>query len=237
MTSTIQLHEPGQRHLLRLASVAAFITVGLTLVQIVVGIIWPPPSFAPTAAAAESLLHSAMLHPVLTFLTLDGLMVLDYLLILIVYAGLFSVLKAVNPAMMSVGVLIAAVAITLYLSVNPSLSFLMLVRQVSDPNQLDPSLIVAAQSALVDFQGTGFLVHYVLMGIAGMIVSWVMLHGRQFSQATAIAGIIQGALMLVPVSFGIIGLTLALLSLIPFIIWFVLIGWRLHSALRTKNNE
>lgn len=48
-----------------------------------------------------------------------------------------------------------------------------------------------------------------------------------FSRGTAIAGILQGTMMLVPVTFGIVGLLFALGSLIPFVVWFVLVGRRL----------
>ncbi|MHB8051161.1 MAG: hypothetical protein ACYDHQ_08085, partial [Coriobacteriia bacterium] len=72
-----------------------------------------------------------------------------------------------------------------------------------------------------------FIVHYLVMGIAGILVSIAMLRGTIFSRATGIAGVAQGAMMLVPVTFGMIGLIFAVGSLIPFIVWFILVARRL----------
>jgi hypothetical protein len=81
-----------------------------------------------------------------------------------------------------------------------------------------------------------FLVHYIVMGIAGMLVALAMLRTDVFSRTTALAGLTQGAMMLVPVTFGTIGLLFALGSLVPFIIWFVLIALRLFRMSAGDNN-
>jgi hypothetical protein len=67
-------------------------------------------------------------------------------------------------------------------------------------------------------------VGYVLGGIAGLIVTLVMLHSAVFSKATAYVGIVLFALMVVPPTVGPIGLLLSFLSLVPLAIWYVLIA-------------
>lgn len=220
--------------LFRLGAVAAAVTVGVTVIQIVLGVVWPPPDFAPTAKATTAILEMAQANPLLTFLKLDGLMVLDYALLAVVFLALLAALYRVNPSLMLLGTTLALIAITLYLATNPAATMLVLAQHydASGPTVQTAGLVAAGQATLLGFQGTAFLLHYVMMGIAGMIVSSVMFQSAVFSRSTAIAGVTQGAMMLVPVTFGTVGLVFAVASLVPFSVWFVLISrtlWRLSG--------
>lgn len=222
-------HDESFKTLYRIAAFAAFATVAVTVFQIVAGALWPPPDFAPTAASAIRILEMAQSDPILTFVKLDGLMVFDYLFLLVVYVALFCALKRSNPSLVLLGTVLALAGITLYFTVNPAATMLVLASAYV-PSAADASaggIIPAAQTVLATFQGTAFLVHYIVMGVAGILVSLAMLRGGVLSKATAVAGILQGAMMLVPVTFGVLGLLFALGSLVPFIVWFVLIGMRL----------
>lgn len=226
--------EPTFSLLFRLGAVAAAATVGVTVIQIVLGVLWPPPDFAPTATATTAILEMAKVDPLLTFLKLDGLMVLDYVLLVVVFLALLAALYKKNPSLMMLGTTCAMIAISLYFATNPAATMLVLGRHydASAPATQNAGLVAAGQAALLDFQGTAFLLHYVMMGIAGMIVSSAMFGSAVFSRATAIAGVAQGAMMLVPVTFGAIGLVFAVGSLVPFTVWFVLITrtlWLLSS--------
>jgi hypothetical protein len=212
--------------LYRAGSLAALTTVAVTILQIVLGIVWRPPDFAPTAAIAESMLQMVTASPVRAFVTLDGLMVVDYLLLVVVYLALYAALRPRSPSLATLGVGLALIAITLYFTANPSITMFVLGAQYEVAPAPD-GIIPAAQAVLAVFEGTAFIVHYVVMGVAGILVSAAMLGGTEFSRTTAIAGILQGAMMLVPVTFGTIGLVFAIGSLIPFIVWFVLVGMRL----------
>lgn len=213
--------------LFRAGSVAAVVTVLITIVQIILGVVWTPPDFAPTAAVAESMLQLIETSPIRAFVTLDGLMVLDYLLLIVVYLALFAAMRDHEPSLMTLGTGLALVAITLYFTANPSITLFVLAEQYSAGMPDAASVVTAAQAVLATFEGTAFIVHYLVMGIAGILVSAAMLRGAVFSRATGIAGVAQGAMMLVPVTFGTIGLIFAVGSLVPFIIWFILVARRL----------
>lgn len=217
--------------LFRLGAFAAVATIAVTVVQIVLGVAWPPPDFAPTASAATRILEMAQAQPVLTFLKLDGLMILDYVLLVVVFLALYAALRRQNPSLMMLGTVLALVGITLYFTTNPAATMLVLAGHYDATGSAlqDAGIVSAGQSALLDFQGTAFLVHYLLMGVAGMIVSAAMLRSGTFSRVTAIAGLMQGAMMMVPVTFGTIGLIFAVGSLVPFVVWFALIALRLRE--------
>ncbi|MCF7808322.1 MAG: DUF4386 domain-containing protein [Candidatus Marinimicrobia bacterium] len=214
--------------LYRLAAVAALTTVFVTLLQIILGILWPPPSFAPTTESAVRILEMAQLNPVLTFLKLDGLMILDYLLLIMVYLALYQSLKHSNPSLMLLATALAFIAVTLYIMTNPAATMIVLAMNYSPSGGANSGIVTAAQTILANFQGTAFLVHYVIMGVSGILVGLTMLRSNTFSRSTAIAGLTQGTMMLVPVTFGMVGLLIALGSLIPFIIWFILIAIQLN---------
>lgn len=220
--------------LFRLGGFAAAATVGLTIIQIALGVLWPPPDFAPTAKATTAILEMARANPLLTFLKLDGLMVLDYVLLTVVFLALLAALYRKNPSLMMLGTTFAMIAITLYFATNPAATMLVLAQHydASGPTAQNAGIVAAGQAALLGFQGTAFLLHYVMMGVAGMIVSSAMFGSTVFSRTTAIAGVLQGAMMLVPVTFGTVGLIFAVGSLVPFTVWFLLISrtlWRLSS--------
>jgi hypothetical protein len=219
----------GYRTLLRVAAVAALVTVVVTVAQIVAFAIWPPPSFAPTPSAALRFFGIAQARPLFAFVQLDGLTLIDYLLLIPVYLALYVALRHENPSLMLIGTVLSLFAITLYFTVNPAPAILVLAREygAADSEAARSSIVSAGVGILAVFQGAGFLVHYVVMGVAGILVSLVMLRSAVFSRATAIAGLLQGVMMLIPSTFGVIGLVLALGSLVPFVVWFALIALRL----------
>ncbi len=200
----------------------------IIIIQIVAGILWPPPSVEPTATAVIHIFEMFQSNPILTFVRLDGLMLLDYVLLIMVYLALYAALRRSDPSLMMLGTGFAMVGITLYFTANPAPALLALAQQYTAGGSAEGNGVVAAgQAILADFQGAAFLVHYILMGIAGILVSLVMLRSRVFSRPTAVAGILQGAMMLVPVTFGTVGLIFALGSLVPFTVWFVLLALQL----------
>ena len=219
--------EPAWAMLFRVGSIAALVTAGVTIAQIIAFAVSPPPSFQPTAPATVAIFEMVQSNPVLGFVELDGLMLVDYVLIAVVFLALYVTLRRAQPVLVLLGTTLALVGITAYISVNPALSMLALSREYPAAGT-----VAAGQAVLADFQGSAFLVHYLLMGVAGLLVSLAMLRSAVFSRATAVAGLLQGAMMLVPSTLGTIGLIFALGSLAPFIVWFVLIAARLRRLAR-----
>lgn len=87
--------------------------------------------------------------------------------------------------------------------------------------------LAAGQATLTTWTGTAFDVSYVLGGVALLIISVVMLRSTIFNRETAFVGLALGVTMLVPPTVGTIGLVISLISLLPLIIWLILIARRL----------
>ncbi|MDQ3851253.1 MAG: hypothetical protein M3299_00290 [Thermoproteota archaeon] len=91
-------------------------------------------------------------------------------------------------------------------------------------------LLAAGQTLLTSLQSSTFYVSYILMAAAGLITSTVMLRSNNniFSKLTAYVGILASVLglgLFVPT----IGLLLSLISLIPTVMWYILIARRLFQ--------
>ncbi len=215
--------------LYRVGAIAALAVAALTVIQIVLYGIWPPPSFDPTPLAVSQWFGLLRQNVAFGLVELDALMILDYALMVPAYLALYVALRDANRSLMAIGAATAAVAIALCLMSSPSLSLLALSNQyaAATTDVERAGYLAAGQAVLALYHGTPFIVHYVLMGIAGLIVSWVMLQSAVFSRPTAYAGLLQGALMLVPSTVGTIGIVLSLASLVPFVVWFILVARRL----------
>jgi hypothetical protein len=89
------------------------------------------------------------------------------------------------------------------------------------------TLLASGQALLTSLQSSTFYVSYILMSAAGLIISAVMLRSNIiFSKVTAYVGFLAGVLglgLFVPT----IGLLLSLISLIPTLMWYILIARRL----------
>ena len=85
-------------------------------------------------------------------------------------------------------------------------------------------LLASGQALLTGLQSSTFYVSYILMSTAGLIISSVMLRSIDiFSKVTVYVGILEVVLglgLFVPT----IGLLLSLISVIPTLMWYILIG-------------
>ena len=79
--------------------------------------------------------------------------------------------------------------------------------------------------------------NYILGAVATLIMSVVMLRSTIFSKATAYLGIATGVLMIVPPTVGTIGVYISLLSLLPLVIWYILVARRLLQLARGASKD
>jgi hypothetical protein len=77
-------------------------------------------------------------------------------------------------------------------------------------------------------------VYYVLNDITLLVIAVVMLRSHIFGRATAYAGLAAGVLMTVPSSVGTLGTYMALASLLPWVVFSVLIARRLFQLGRAS---
>jgi hypothetical protein len=96
----------------------------------------------------------------------------------------------------------------------------------------DQTIFLAAGEALLaGYTGTSFDTYYVLGAITLLIFSYSVFKSKYFSKAAGVWGLASGVLMIIPSSAGTVGMIFSLLSLVPWIVFVILltksfIGWR-----------
>ena len=204
---------------------AAFSMLIFMIFQIIVYVIWPPPS---TTAGYFSLFQTNWL---LGLLSLDLLYIVDSVLLILIYLAVYFVLRKAAESSMLIALIFGIVGIAAYFASNTAFEMLSLSNQyaAATTEAQKTMFITVGQVMLETYKGTAFDIYYVLNTIVLFIFSPVMLRSRLFSGATAYLGFLAGILMIVPSTAGTLGLYFSLASLIPWAIWLVLVGQRLFQ--------
>jgi hypothetical protein len=209
----------------KVGGVTALAVLALIPIQMVVFFIWPPPS---SVIGWFTLFQD---NALVGLLDMDLLLIVDYLLLIGLFSALWASLRRANESLVAIALVLQLVATASYLASTVAFEMLTLSNQYATATtDAERSLFLAAgQAMLASWQGTAFDVSYVLSALAVLIVSAVMLrsYDHMFSKVTGYAGLSAGVLMLVPPTAGMIGVVFSLLSLVPLVIWLVLVARRL----------
>lgn len=210
------------RGLLRVGGWAALGSVGLIVVQIAVFAVWPP---VHTVAEVFALMNE---NPVVGLLSLDLLYVVNNLLVWLYYVGLGAALFPVSRSAVTVAVGLGTLQMAAYLASNPAVEMLTLARaQATADASARAALAAAGEALLTSWKGTAFLTYYFLGAIVLFVFFWLLRRSADFPPSTARWALASGVLMLVPSSFGTVGLVFALASLVPWSVLCVVGGRRL----------
>lgn len=210
------------RWLYRLGGIAALTIVALIPIQIVVYVVSPPPD---TVAGFYELFQRSTL---LGLLSLDLLLIIDWLLFIPLFLALYVVLRHASSTWMAVGLVSGLLAIAIYFASTVAIEMLSLSDlYATATTEAERTLALAAgEGMMVTYTGTAFHVSYILGSLAGLIIAAVMLRGPVFGRVAAYVGIASNILALglyVPA----IGLVLSILSAVGLGVWYALIGWKL----------
>lgn len=211
------------KDLFTIGGIAAICSVALIPIQVVIFGAWPPPT---EVIDWYALFQNNWL---LGLLSLDLLYILNNIFVLIVYLALFIALVRENAAWMSIAFLLGVVGATIYFASNIGFEMLNLSGQyaAATTQTAKDMATTAGQTLLTVYTGTAFNVYYVLNCAVLLITALVMLRSEIFSKATAKWGIASGVLMIIPSTAGMLGMIFSLLSLIPWIVFCILIAKRL----------
>jgi hypothetical protein len=192
---TLELQIPAGETFTELGGAAALIAAALLLIEIIVFTIWPQPA---TVTGYFTLLESNKLIGLIDFYLLE---VIAYALFIPLFLALFIALRRFNESYMVLAIVLAIIGITVFLATNNSFSLLSLSDQyMAATTEAQKSMISAAGQTLIANTGQravgGFNIGFLLISVAGLIVSTVMLRSNIFSKATAYVGILAFAISL-----------------------------------------
>ena len=197
---------------------------------VMVFLLWPPPS---DVSGFFALLQR---NPFLGLLDLDLLLVTSYALMSPLYLALYVALRRASQSLMLIALTFELLGTALILGSNPAFAMLSLSSQYASAvgEAQHATLLAAGQALMATSIGTGFNVGYVFGAVATLLISAVMLRSGVFSKVTAYVGLAMGALMVIPATVGTLGLMLSLFSLIPTVVWLIMVGRRLFQLSRAS---
>lgn len=207
------------------SGIIAWITLGLIPVQIVIFILWPPPT---TVLDFYSLFQK---NALIGLFNLDLLYLLTVLFIGYIYLAFYVALKDTHKSIATIALALGLIGVAVYFISNVSFEMMSLSNQylLAETNEQKTILLAVGKVMLTRYSGTAFGVYYILNGLSLILFSVAMIRNEVFSKKTAYIGLVAGILMLVPSTVGMVGMIFALTSLIPTSIWLFMIARRLNQ--------
>ena len=162
--------------------------------------------------------------------------ILDYALVGLMLLALYVALRLANESYMAIATTLGFVGIAVYFASNTAFSMLSLSDQyAAATTDAQRSMFLAAGQAVLAinnpgtaYQGTGIYVSFLLLAVAGLIVSAVMLRSSIFGRVTAYVGILASAFDLAYcITFAFVpAMTVYLLSAagLLLMVWHILIS-------------
>lgn len=187
-------------------------------VQIVFYLIWPH----PTGIHDWFVLFNE--NWIIGLISFDFLYLLNMVASIFLYIALFYALKDTNRVLCVFAIILGLIGLTIYFPSNTSIEMLSTAKKYMNAiTEADKAILIASGQTLHSiWKGTGYAVYYVLNGIALTLFFISMTKNPNFRKSTAYVGLSSGLLMLVPATAGIIGMTMALLSLLPWSVFSIL---------------
>lgn len=209
----------------RSSSVISWITLLLIPVQIIIFIIWPP----PTNELDFFILFQE--NSIIGLLNLDLLYLLTVIFMGYIYLGMYIGVIITNKPLAMIALFLGELGVAIYFVSNVSFEMLSLSNQyvIAESKEEHKALLTIGKMLLLRYKGTAFGVYYILNGFSLIIFSYAMLKSTNFTKRIAKWGLISGFLMLVPSTIGLTGMIFAMSSLIPTSVWLILIAKRFST--------
>lgn len=199
--------------------IAAIFMVTMIPVQIACFLIWPHPT---NIVDWFTLFNNSWIIGLISF---DFLYLLSMIASIFLYIALFFALVDKHKALSLYAIIIGLVGLTIYFPSNTSIEMLSVSKQYfNEQSENAKELLLASGQTLYSiWKGTSYSVYYVFNGIALILFFLAMIKDNKFRKSTSYIGLTSGFLMTVPATAGIIGMTMALLSLIPWSVFSILV--------------
>ncbi len=224
--ATVRSDARQWRGLLLTGAWCAFAAVVLIVLHVGIFLVWPPPS--STAGYFDLLLE----NPTLGLISLDLPFIVSNTLAYLVYVALAVVLWRVNRSAVVIALAFDVVATAAFMASARTVEMLTLAHAYADADAPTRTALLATGDGMrATLAGTAYDVYYFFEFATLLILTVLMLRSSIFTRATAVWGLASAVLMAVPANFGQVGLVIAVLSLVPWSVFAILV-WRrlLHLA-------
>jgi hypothetical protein len=217
--------DPRWSTLYRLGGWSALIGAALIPVAMVAFIAWPPPANdAPVAAWFDQFQD----NPLRGLVNLDLVYMGSWLVLIPVLLALYVSLRRFGEAVMALSTVAGLLSIGVYFASNTSIQMLLLrdgyAAAATDADR--STYLAAGQAMLATYGGTAYHVSLILGSVGLILISAVMLRSRMYGTVAPWAGILGNGLAL-GFYLPVVGLWLLVASVLPLLVWQLLVGRRL----------
>lgn len=216
--------------LYKIGGVAALISVVIIPISIVAYFVWPPFPDDILVVIQEDRLAGLM--------SLDFLYLLSNFFAIPLFLVLYVTLKRVSESFSAIALALGFVGLLSLVPSRPILEMFAISDQyaAATTDAQRAIYLAAGEAVLALFHGTAFNVHYLLGSASLLISSFLMLRSDIFGKRTAYVGIVTNIVV-----FGLyvpkIGVYISLLSVVGYLIWYILIARRLFQLGRGVSKE
>lgn len=216
----------------KIAGISAIAIALLLLGEIYVYAIVPNPS--TTIGYMELFLN----NPLFGLLHFDLLGMISYLLFIPLTLSLYMVLKGKNEYVMLIATALFFVGIAVFFSTNTGFSMLSLSKQyaIAQTDVERAMLLASFQTMVTLFKVQAFMLSYIIVSTAWLVIGFVMLQSKRFNKITSYMGILAGASGIIAelcenISKALLELAIAFYfaAILFLFIWVLLAGIKLLS--------
>lgn len=201
--------------------VAQFLVLAMLLIiplQIAIYIISPPPD------TVRGFFELYQQNPFLGLLSLDFLYLFNNMIIVIVYLAIFVLLFQEKPVVVLLAFILGIIGVACYYPSNPAFEMLTLSHQYFQALPQQQLIYLAAgEAVMAGYTGTSFDVYYVLSTICLLLFAYAIFKSPKFKKSVGLWGLVSGFFMIIPSSAGMVGMIFSFLSLIPWVVFIVLL--------------
>jgi hypothetical protein len=208
--------------LYKIGAMAALISVVIIPLSIVAFFIWPP--------FPDDILVVIQQDKLAGLMSLDFMYLLSNAFVIPFFLVLYVTLKEVNESWALMALAMGLIGLICLVPSRPIPEMFALSDQYAATTTDAQRAIyqAAGEAILALFYGMAYHVHYILGSASLLISSFLMLRSEPFSKATAYVGVVTNVVV-----FGLyvpeVGTYISLLSVVGYVIWYILIARRLFQ--------
>lgn len=199
---------------------AGIFLIAMIPAQIFMFIKFPPPD------TVSGVFEAFNTNVFLGLVNTDIMYVITNVIMLAVYASFYYVMRGQDGEKTAVlGLIFIVAGVAAFISSSPSFTMMNLAEKylsVQD-DSLRNLYLAAGEGAMAGLTGSAYVVYYFMNAAGLLLISYSMILNKGFSKTIIAAGFASGFFMLIPSSFGAVGMAFSFLSLIPYTVWIILL--------------
>ncbi|MBE0451336.1 MAG: DUF4386 family protein [Clostridia bacterium] len=204
--------------LMRVAWYLALLMLLIIPAQIIIYVVAPPPE---TVLGFFELFQE---NALLGLVSLDFLYLFNNIIVVVIYLALAAILFHERPTSIALALVFGIIGVACYYPSNPAFEMMTLSHKyfLAQPSH-QLIYLGAGETLMAGYTGTTFNVYYVLSTICLLLFSYALLKSPKFKKSIGWWGLASSFFMIIPSSAGTLGMIFSLLSLIPWVVFVILV--------------